>query len=177
MRILKWLVSIVVLLAIVIGFGGMLLPREVEVVRSTEISASPDKIFPYINSLKATEDWSPWLAIDPDNQLTYSGPDEGVGNKLAWNSDHPQVGSGSQEIILSEQDKRVETALDFGEMGTAKADFLLEESGETTLVTWGLVADMGAGPIGRWFGLMMDSQVGADYEKGLANLKALVEDS
>ena len=34
---------------------------------------------------------------------------------------------------------------------------------------------MGARPAGRWLGLMMDNWVGADYERGLSNLKALVE--
>jgi hypothetical protein len=34
---------------------------------------------------------------------------------------------------------------------------------------------MGVNPVGRWMGLMMDRWVGADYERGLANLKALVE--
>ena len=34
---------------------------------------------------------------------------------------------------------------------------------------------MGMNPMGRWMGLMMDGMVGADYDQGLANLKALVE--
>eukprot|EP01023_Acetabularia_acetabulum_P038207 TRINITY_DN36513_c1_g1_i1.p2 TRINITY_DN36513_c1_g1~~TRINITY_DN36513_c1_g1_i1.p2 ORF type:complete len:157 (-),score=35.49 TRINITY_DN36513_c1_g1_i1:16-486(-) len=34
---------------------------------------------------------------------------------------------------------------------------------------------MGSGPMGRWMGLMMDRWVGADYEQGLQNLKAVVE--
>jgi hypothetical protein len=42
-------------------------------------------------------------------------------------------------------------------------------------VTWMLDTDMGAGPIGRWMGLMMDKWVGGDYETGLQNLKSLVE--
>jgi effector-binding domain-containing protein len=34
---------------------------------------------------------------------------------------------------------------------------------------------MGASPIGRYFGLMMDRMIGKDYERGLSRLKALVE--
>jgi effector-binding domain-containing protein len=34
---------------------------------------------------------------------------------------------------------------------------------------------MGASPIGRYFGLMMDRMVGKDYERGLAKLKTVVE--
>lgn len=175
MRVLKWIAGLLVLAVVAFLAIGMFLPREVTVTRSTDIAAPAADIFPHVNSMQATEAWSPWLAIDPDNKLTYSGPESGIGNKLEWASDHPQVGSGSQEIIASDEGKRVQTALDFGEMGTARAQFLLKEQGGVTTVTWDLETDMGAGPMGRWMGLMMDKWVGADYEIGLANLKALVE--
>jgi effector-binding domain-containing protein len=44
-----------------------------------------------------------------------------------------------------------------------------------TQVTWSLDTDLGAGPIWRYFGLMMDRWVGKDFERGLVNLKALAE--
>lgn len=175
MRILKWLLGIAVLLAIVFFAGGFLLPKDVAVARSIEIDAPAKDIFPHINSLKATGEWSPWLGRDPEVQLAYSGPDEGVGARLEWASEHPQVGNGAQEITLSDPDKRVETALDFGPMGGALAAFDLTETAGKTTVTWGFEADMGNNPMGRWMGLMMDSWVGGDYEAGLSNLKSLVE--
>lgn len=175
MRILKWFLGIVVLLAIVVVAGGYILPSQVTVARSIDIDAAPDVVFPHVNSLKAGQGWSPWLGIDPNVQTTFSGPDEGVGAKLEWASAHPQVGSGSQEIVASEDNQRVETALNFGEMGLAKAEFLLAGQGDVTAVTWTLETDMGSNPAMRWMGLMMDRWVGADYETGLANLKTLVE--
>lgn len=175
MRILKWLVGIVVVLAIVFVAGGYLLPREVEVARSVEINAPAEAVFAKVNSLKAGQEWSPWASRDPEMSIEYAGPEAGVGAEMTWASDDPQVGQGHQKIVLSEANERVETELDFGEMGTAKAAFILDGDGTTTDVTWTLLADMGAGPVGRWMGLMMDDWVGADYEAGLANLKALVE--
>lgn len=175
MRILKWLVGLVILLAVVFVAGGYLLPREVAVARSIEINAPPEAVFEKVNSLKAGQEWSPWLERDPNVAVDFTGPDEGVGAAMSWASDNPQVGAGSQKIVVSEANERVETELDFGDMGTAKAAFLLEKNGEVTAVTWTLLADMGNGPMGRWMGLMMDGWVGADYEAGLSNLKALVE--
>ncbi|MEM9247451.1 MAG: SRPBCC family protein [Pseudomonadota bacterium] len=170
-RIILGIVSLVVLLLA----AGMLLPRSVEVTRSIEIETPPEAVFPLVNSLERTAEWSPWLGIDPDIETVYSGPSEGVGSKLDWTSEHPDVGNGSQEITESTPDSRVVTALDFGDMGTAYATFELSPDGGGTAVTWSLLADMGAGPIGRWMGLMMDGWVGPDYERGLANLKALAE--
>ncbi len=175
MRVLKRLVGGLVVLVALFLLIGMFLPREVTVARSVGISAPASDVFPHVNSLKATQAWSPWLERDPDVVLEYSGPDEGAGAKLQWASEHPQVGNGTQEIMVSVPNEKVETALDFGDMGLAKAQFLLSESGGVTEVTWTLDTDMGAGPVGRWMGLMMDGWVGADYETGLANLKALVE--
>jgi len=175
MRILKWIGGILVLIVTVFLIGGYLLPQQVTVARSVEINATAGDVFPHVNSLKAAQKWSPWMERDPDVKTTYSGPDSGVGSKLAWSSEHPQVGNGNQEIILSEPDQRVETALDFGEMGLAKAGFLLEENAGVTTVTWTLDTDMGSNPVGRWMGLMMDRWVGADYELGLSNLKSLIE--
>ena len=175
MRILKWLFGTVVVLGLVFIAGGFLLPQTVTVARSVEINKPASDIFPYVNSLKATQDWSPWLERDPDVKLEYDGPDVGVGAKMAWASENRNVGNGSQEILVSDPDKLVETALDFGEMGTAKARFILEGAGDVTKVTWNLEADMGTNPVGRWMGLTLDRLVGGDYEKGLANLKSLVE--
>ncbi len=175
MRILKWVVGILVSLVVIFVIGGFLLPREVQVARSVEINATADEIFPHLNSLKATAEWSPWMDRDPEMKTIYSGADQGVGAKLEWTSDHPQVGNGSQEIMASVANEKVETALDFGEMGTAKASFLLAGAEGATEVTWTLVTDMGTNPVGRWMGLMMDQWVGADYEMGLSNLKTLVE--
>ena len=175
MRFIKWLFGIIVVLSIVFVAGAFLLPKEVAVARSIEIDAPAEQVFPHVNSLKAGAEWSPWLDRDPDVQLAYSGPDEGVGAKLDWTSDHPQVGNGSQMISASVPNEKVTTELDFGDMGTAVANFDLVENNGKTQVTWGFETDMGNNPVGRWMGLMMDSWVGGDYEAGLANLKALVE--
>lgn len=175
MRILARLLKILVLLIVVLIAGAYVLPRQVTVARSIQIDAPASEVFAKVNGLKAGADWSPWLSRDPEVKLTYTGPDTGVGSKLEWTSEHPQVGNGKQEIVESVENQKVVTALDFGDMGTAMAAFtLVEEAGKTT-ITWDLDTDMGMNPIGRYMGLMMDKWVGGDYETGLANLKALVE--
>ena len=175
MRLIRNLVLFLAGLAIVLAAAAYLLPRNVIVERSVTISAAPDAIFPHVNSLEKAAAWSPWLKRDPATKLTFEGPAEGVGNKMTWMSENAQVGSGTQEITASQPGERVESTLNFDGMGTSTAWFVLVPEGAATKVTWSLDADMGNNPIGRWMGLMMDRWVGADYESGLANLKALVE--
>lgn len=175
MRVLKRILFILVAAVIVLSAAAYLLPRNVIVTRSIVIDAPASDVFPYVNSLKAGAEWSPWLHRDPDAKLTYSGPDAGVGATLTWASDHPQVGNGREEIVESVKNELVLAALDFGDQGSATAAFRLVETVDKTALTWDMNADMGNSPIGRYMGLMMDKWVGADYETGLANLKALIE--
>ena len=125
--------------------------------------------------MQATEAWSPWLSRDPNVQLSYDGPEEGVGNTLRWTSDQADVGNGIQVITASTPNERVDTALDFGGQGLANAYFLLAPADGGTQVTWGFDTELGMNPMARWMGLMFDKWIGADYEAGLANLKKVVE--
>jgi uncharacterized protein YndB with AHSA1/START domain len=175
MRILGRILLVLLGAVLLLGALAYLFPREVTVERSIEIAAPPEEVFPHVNSLQRFAEWSPWQEMDADMQQSFSGPEQGVGNRMEWSSDNPSVGSGSQEITLSIPGQRVETALDFGNMGTARAWHVLEPARSGTEVTWGLLADMGNWPVGRYMGLMMDRWVGADYERGLARLKDRVE--
>ncbi|MGO4774642.1 SRPBCC family protein [Lysobacter sp. 2RAB21] len=47
--------------------------------------------------------------------------------------------------------------------------------GAGTRVTWTLESEHGNNLVSRWFGLLLDSMVGKDYEKGLAKLKQVLE--
>ncbi|MCX8952648.1 hypothetical protein OU790_04290 [Ruegeria sp. NA] len=38
-------------------------------------------------------------------------------------------------------------------------------------------SDLGLNPMSRWMELMMDKWVGGDYERGLNNLKVLIENN
>jgi len=166
------------LFVLVTGFVlvAYLLPRNVIVERQVTIAAAPSEIFPLVNSLQRTTEWSPWIVRDPDMTVTYEGPAAGVGNVMIWTSIVDSVGNGRQEIVESVENARVATLLDFGDMGTARAWIELEETEGGTEITWGLDADMGMNPIGRWMGLTMDRLVGPDYEAGLANLQDLIEE-
>ncbi len=175
MKLLKRIIVGIIVLVVVLVAVAYVLPRHVSAERDIVIDATPEKIFPLVNDLKAFNEWSPWTKIDPDMKVTYSGPESGVGQKSAWESDHSSVGNGSQVIVASEENKRVETTLDFGNQGTANAVFELAPDGGGTKVTWSFESDLGMNPVSRYFGLMIDDWVGADYEKGLASLKAAVE--
>jgi hypothetical protein len=174
-RILRWLGLIIVgviAVAIVVAF---ILPRHAIVTRSVEIAAPPSDVFPLVGDLRRFNEWSPWADIDPETVYTFTGPIDGVGQTLNWESDDKRVGTGSMSIAAIEPDSRVDMAIVFVGQGSALASVVLEPAEAGTKVTWGLDTDLGFNPIGRYFGMMMDGMVGPDYEKGLARLKAVAE--
>ncbi len=175
MRFLKRVLIGLIFIIAVAAATSYTQPRYVTVERSIDIAAPPADVFVQVNSLQNGADWSPWLALDPETELTYDGPESGVGNSMTWASENPSVGRGSQEIVESLEDQRVETAMSMEGMNPGRAWFDLEETSTGTTLTWGLEADMGNSPIGRWVGAMMDGLVGADFEAGLANIRDLVE--
>ena len=175
MRILKTIFKSLLLLVVVLLAVSFVLPSTSEVSRTIEVEAPPEKVFTYLNNFEQFNRWSPWYGIDPNAQYQITGPEQGIGAKMSWTSDHSQVGSGSQEIIASEPGQRVVTRLEFAGQGGAEAAWDLNPTATGTQITWGFSTDWGYNPIGRYMGLMMDNMVGGQYEKGLASLKTLVE--
>jgi effector-binding domain-containing protein len=167
MRIVKKVALVVLVLAVLLLGGGFLLPRQAHLERSAVIGASPATVRLLLTSFRTSNRWMPCYEMDPQAQYTISGPDFGVGAALAWKG--KTLGTGRQEVIESRPDF-VKCSLDLGEMGQAASTYSLSPEGEGTRVVWGVDADMGAGPVGRWFGLLMDSMAGKDFEKALASL-------
>ncbi|MHA1189824.1 MAG: SRPBCC family protein, partial [Alphaproteobacteria bacterium] len=166
---------IILILVIMLIAGAFFLPGERSVARWIEIEAPPETVFPYVNDFRQFNRWSPWASRDPDTVYEFEGPSTGAGSIMKWDSAHPQVGTGRQEITATEPNSRVDTIIAFDGMGDATASFVLEPLGDTTKVSWHFNTQLGMNPMWRYMGVMMDRWVGGDYEDGLANLKILVE--
>ncbi|MCG8561987.1 MAG: SRPBCC family protein [Hyphomicrobiales bacterium] len=173
-QLIRLVIGVAFLAAILVAVA-FVLPSNISVARATVVNAPEGDVFPFLNSPRQFNRWSPWAARDPKTAYTFSGPPQGKGARMEWKSEHPQVGSGTQEIVESRLNSYVEVALDFGDMGNATATYRLTPAGAGTKVTWGFNTDVGANPLMRWMGLMFDRWVGADYEDGLGRLKKLVE--
>lgn len=174
MRVLKWLVGLVLALVVIVFGGGLLLPDAAHVERSITIQRPPAQVFGHLDSFARFQEWSPWgKDYDPTTVVTLSGPERGPGARMEWRG---EKSSGAQEITAVTPQERVDIALDFGTEGKAKAAFLLSPEGDGgTRLTWSFDSSAEGSPIGRWFGLAMDSLLGPYYETGLTRLKALIE--
>jgi len=67
-------------------------------------------VFPYLNNSKMAAQWGPWIEEDPEAQMSYSGPNDGVGSKASWTGGK-KLGIGSATIMESVPNERVKVQL------------------------------------------------------------------
>ena len=174
----KLLIVLAVFLVLVIGFVGFVAmrPADFRIVRSTTISAPPADVFPQVNDFHNWNNWSPWAKIDPNMKAVYEGPESGEGAVYKWFG-NDDVGEGIMQITESKPDEEIKIRLEFIKpfAGLNTTLFTFKPEGDKTVVTWDM---SGKNPfLGKLFHLIMDmdKMVGDQFEKGLAQMKSVVE--
>lgn len=165
---------------IAVVIGGILLfaavkSPEMYVSRELVIAASPDTLFPFINSAKKSYEWMPWAEKDSSIEINYSGPDQGVGSISSWNG--KEMGVGTSEVVASVTNQSVKTKLTYTKPFAMSqlAEVSLTPTSSGTLVKWSVSGQSNF--FFRIMGLFMscDKMIGGEFEKGLNKLKTLTE--
>lgn len=169
------LAAIAILLAVLMVMIALTPPR-FKVERSALIAAPPEAVFRHVNDFHKWQDWSPWAKLDPEAKISFAGPEAGTGAQFTWNG-NKAVGEGRMTIVDATPPRAIKLKLEFVRPVESTADvaFSFEPAGDGTKVTWRMTGESGF--MHRIFCLFvsMDKMVGRDYERGLANLKSVVE--
>lgn len=174
MKIFKYLLVLAIVIGGLVFAVGQILPASVTVERSTVIAATPLQVFGLVANHREFRRWSPWSEKDPDMQVSYSGPYQGVGSKQTWHSQVASVGNGSSTYTAYEPPRKATTQLVFEGQGTAMASFELEPVADGVKVVWQFSTELNS-VMERYMGLLVEAWVGEDFESGLARLKTLAE--
>jgi hypothetical protein len=169
---------------IVIGLGCVIVallvaaalqPADFRIARTETMAAPPAAVFALVNDFHKWEAWSPWAKLDPAMKTTYEGPASGPGAIYSW-AGNEKVGEGRM-TILDSQPNLVRIRLEFLKpfAATNTAEFAIQPQGPSTSVTWSMTGHNNL--MAKMFSLFMsmDKMVGPDFDKGLAQMKALVE--
>ena len=166
-------VAVVVVLFVLIVSAR---PSQFAVTRSTTVNAPPSAPFGQINNLHNWEAWSPWAKMDPNAKKTYEGPEAGAGAMFGWEGNN-KVGQGRMTIVESRANELVRFKLEFLKpmRVTNEARFTFKDEGGRTTVTWSMTGKNNF--VGKAFSLFMncDKMIGGQFEKGLADMKAIAE--
>lgn len=177
MRALKTILIILGVLFALVLVLGLTGSDTYRYERSVSIAAPSDAVYEHVSSLGALDKWSPWNELDPNMKKTIEGTDGTVGAVQKWegNSD---VGKGEQRIDTLMPGTAVRTHLTFLEpwQMECEAGIDVAANGDSTKVTWFMAGENSF--MGKLMGkfMDMDAMMGKDFEKGLGNLKALVEE-
>ncbi|MBI1980824.1 MAG: SRPBCC family protein [Methylocystis sp.] len=191
MTVLLLIVSAAALLALAV----YLQPSRFVVRREAVIDAPPRQVFAAINNLRNWESWSPWAKLDPSAETHYEGPAAGAGAAFEWSGDK-RIGAGRMTVVDSRPGERIDIRLEMRKPFVAANDvtFVLSPEGEATQerwlaralgfaggsaprktrVVWSMSGD--AGFMSKAMNVFMsrDKMIGAQFEKGLENLGALL---
>lgn len=163
---------VIVLLFIVIATR----PDTYHVERSATISAPPEAVYAQVADFHKWSAWSPWEKLDPNMTRTFEGTPGTVGSSYGWTG-NDEVGAGTMKVLNVDPNKRIEINLHFIKPfdSEAKNGFAFEPTGKETKVTWFMDGPHNFISKAMCMFMDMDKVIGKDFEKGLADMKKIVE--
>jgi len=166
------LAAIVVVFVLVVAMQ----PSEFRVARSATISAPAPAVFAVVNDFHKWEAWNPWGKIDPAMRQTYEGEPAGTGAVYTWTG-NKEVGEGRMMLTMSRPNELIRIKLEFFKpfAATNTAEFTFRPEGNQTVVTWSMAGENNFIAKAIHLFMNMDRMVGGQFEKGLAQMKSVVE--
>ncbi|HVY85611.1 MAG TPA: GyrI-like domain-containing protein [Caulobacterales bacterium] len=181
---MRWILGLVLVVALITGalygVGRFLLPNTLEVRREATIARPRVAIFAMSNDLKIVKEWSPFYALDPDADYSFSGDSPGAGQTMRWRSTNRQVGNGQMAIVRSDDSQTIESIIQLNDQVTLNS--VMREQPITphsTHVTWAVSAECSDGWINvpcRYMNLVLRGMIQRHLDAGLGRLKALSEE-
>jgi hypothetical protein len=147
-----------------------------KIEKSTQIKRSLPEVFAYLKKTKNQDNFSVWNMTDPSMNKKYQGNDGTVGFIYSWDSTNKNVGAGEQETKVIEEGRKIEYEVRFFRpmKNVGKTSFLFSSLGnEGTLVTW--IFDSPSKFPYSLLAPIFKRMLGKDLEKGLENLKSILE--
>jgi hypothetical protein len=176
-RLLEILISLAIVVALFL-LVALVLPSHRHLEKQVETNRKMTIVYDTVNSLRRFSDWNPLVLRDPKMQLQFSGPASGVGARMDYASDKPQLGQGSWEITATQPRQSVTYAIVNPQRGHDKTTtFSLKPTGRggrNVEITQSYDVDYGWDLMGRYAGLYVSRHVGDDMSLGLERLSNML---
>ena len=175
-RFIEWIVSLLIVIALFVVVG-LFLPSTRTVSESVETNRPMSTVNDLMGSFTRFRDWNALVNKDPRVQLTTSGPEQGVGAKLAFQSNDGVIGSGTWELIEDVPGEKIVYAVENESRGDNKRmTFRFERTGQrnqNVKITQRYTVDYGWDLIGRYAGLYVTRGIGDEMKAGLNKVSNL----
>ena len=182
MKLFFKIIGLIFLVFFGLMIGGYFTSPVLTVESEIYIDATAYDVFPYLNDLEMSAQWSPWspigTAAQPNTPYVYGETIDGVGASVMWRtSTEPDAEISSQEIISSQSPEFVQSALLLGAVPSSVTYALLpSESGNSVGVFIKFEKDIGGFPyLQRLLKGREKKALGRDFDAALFRLKTIVE--
>jgi len=175
MKILKNISLVIVAIVILFLVVAIFLPSHYKVEKSTVINKPDTLVYNYVADFNNFHTWNPWTPLEPDHKVEVMGDSATVGQKYYWEG--KTIGSGQMTFTELQPYSYIESDIEFLKPNSGKGivEWNFEPQGNSTKVSWSIKGEAGY-PVGRYFGLMMDSFLGKNFEDGMKKLKEKCEE-
>ena len=172
--IIKILIAFAIIVVLIVIVA--LQPSEFRIARRANVSALPSAVFAQVNDFHKWQAWNPWGKVDPAMKQTYDGAPAGTGATYTW-SGNKEVGEGRMTITESRPNDLIRIKLEFFKpfAATNTAEFTFKPEGNQTVVTWSMFGQNNFMAKAVHLFMNMDKMIGGQFEKGLAQMKSVVE--
>ncbi|ARV09049.1 transcription activator effector-binding protein [Winogradskyella sp. PC-19] len=174
MKALKYILFLLLILAIGLAIYIAVQPNSFEVERSRTIDAPAQVVYNNVIDFKNWEAWNSWKDEDPTIVMTMSDKTDGVGGSYSWTDED---GIGTMKTTDAVTNTSITQEMQFGDFpkSDVKWSFTPNEDGSTK-VTWNISGkDL---PFGfKAFATLMggmEKQIGPHYERGLEMLDDVI---
>jgi hypothetical protein len=147
-----------------------------KIEKTITINKNSRLVFDYLKLTRNQDYFSVWNMADPNMKKSYMGADGTIGFQYSWDSTVKNVGAGVQEITAIEDGKSIEYSINFSRpmQNHGKTKFEISGLGtESTSVVW--IFDSPSKFPMSLFSPIFRNMLGKDLQKGLINLKGILE--
>jgi len=171
------IITIIVALVVLLLIVALFMDKNMTIEKSITIDKPRQQVFDYVKYVKNHDNFSVWAMMDPEMKKEYRGTDGQEGFVFAWDSiKKKNVGAGEQEIKKVSAPNEIDWELRFFRpmQDVAKAKMITDSvSGNQTKVQWGFYSKMKFPMV--LMKPMITGMLGKSLEKGLVNLKGVME--
>jgi uncharacterized membrane protein len=150
--------------------------KEMKISKSIQINKPRQEVYDYLRFTRNMDNYSVWNMADLDKKTTFTGTDGTVGFIYTWDSKLKNVGAGSQETLILQENEKIEFAVRFEKpmKNTGNSKFFLSDHGSNqTDVIWTFNSPAKF-PM-RLFMPIFRKMLGKDIATSLKNLKDILE--
>lgn len=175
MKLIRGIALFLAGLMILALIAAAFMPETLRIERSIVINKPVGEVFNQVADLNNWLAWNPWVEMDPEATNRVSTPSRGRGAQWDWEGEKIGKGRLVQKEIEENKMVRFTHALEEPIESTGTDLWEFESADEnTTQVTWTDEMELDY-PVGRLSAIFIQPLMEEQFDKGLQNLKRLVE--